>query len=547
MNAKRLTPFFFLRLPDNVIDGFRATVAFCGAALLGLAAPAATAVLFGWVVPQTDFPMLGWLVTGMLAAALAGGALEMVGGRNWLRVGGRAEQHWVPTAWARLIAMPFSWLLEAGPVESGARAQAVHEIVLRSMEWTPRLHAAVAVALANVLFLFFINSFLAIVGLLCALCAWLALIGLNQSRIQALETEFHCTETLHSEALQWIREADALRLAGAWDTVQKRAAQLMAACLAARHQTGWGDGWRAALFAGATALPGLILFAAVDQTDLDIGPFLAFFVAFGSLIGSLRIVADVWPIIAEIRAMTHRAQPLWEGMNIPPEKKQPSTALLGGLSMEGVHFRYSPDLPPVLTDFSMQIAPGELVGLTGPSGCGKSTVLKLLTGLETPDAGRILLDQWNLTELSLESLHESIGVVWQRGAWYSGNLLRNISGESELSAEEAWHAAELAGLADDIRALPMQMQTLVAEGATNFSAGQRQQILIARALARRPRILIFDEATLSLDRCARLQLMDCLAKLPITRIVISHQVEHLSGVDRIIPLVRHESEPSRGS
>lgn len=536
MKSRRLSPLFFLRQPANARAALRATLFLCGAATLGLAFPLATYGLFGWVVPQTDFLALGWLGIGMLSAVLAGTALEWVGGRNWLCVGERAERHWVPIAWARLAAMPFRWLHDAGPVESGARAQAVHETILRAMEWLPRLQAAAVAALANVLFLFFIHRFLAIVGVLCALGAGLILMALNQRRTRALVEEFQFAETLHAEALGWMRHADAFRLAGAWESVQARAEHWMDCRLEARKKAGKGDVWRTALFIGATALPCLILFAAVDQTDLDMAPFLAFLVAFGALVGSLRILADGWPVLAEARALVHRAQPLWETPRTFREGKLITHELQGRLEMEGIHFRYSPEFREILKDFSLRIEAGEWVGLTGPPGCGKSTVIKLLAGLEFPEAGRIWWDQQDLASWDPDRLRAQMGIVWQRGDWYSGSLLRNIVGESEHALEEAWHAAETAGLADDIRALPMQMHTWVAEGAANFSAGQRQRILIARALTRRPRILFLDEATRSLDRSAHLRLMESLAKLRITCVVISSQAAGMTGADRVIQM-----------
>ena len=162
-------------------------------------------------------------------------------------------------------------------------------------------------------------------------------------------------------------------------------------------------------------------------------------------------------------------------------------------------FAYDEDSPNVLNDINFRVAAGEHVAIVGKSGCGKSTLVRLLLGFEKPKSGAIYYDGQDLAELNLASVRVQMGIVLQNGQIMSGDIFTNIIGTSSLTMEDAWAAAESAGLAEDIKKMPMGMNTVISEGSTNISGGQRQRILIARAIAARPAIVVFDEATSALD------------------------------------------------
>ena len=170
----------------------------------------------------------------------------------------------------------------------------------------------------------------------------------------------------------------------------------------------------------------------------------------------------------------------------------------------------------------------------GKSGCGKSTLVRLLLGFEQPKTGAIYYDGQSLAELSLPSVRSQMGVVLQNGQLMTGDIFTNIVGQTALTQDDAWAAAEAAGIADDIRAMPMGMQTVISEGSSNISGGQRQRIMIARALAARPAILIFDEATSALDNKAQAIVTESLDRLSVTRIVIAHRLSTIRKCDRIL-------------
>jgi len=211
--------------------------------------------------------------------------------------------------------------------------------------------------------------------------------------------------------------------------------------------------------------------------------------------------------------------------------------LSGAIEMNNVSFRYSDDMPNVLDNLSLKIRPGQYVAIVGATGCGKSTLMRLLLGFERPQKGAVYYDGRDLHSIDLKSLRQKIGVVLQNGKLFQGDIFSNITiSAPQLGLKDAWEAAEMAGMADDIRHMPMQMNTIISEGGGGISGGQRQRLMIARAIAPKPRILMFDEATSALDNVTQKTVSESLERLKCTRIVIAHRLSTIRHCDRIIVL-----------
>ena len=208
----------------------------------------------------------------------------------------------------------------------------------------------------------------------------------------------------------------------------------------------------------------------------------------------------------------------------------------GDIEFDNVVFRYEPGAPNAVENVSFRIRQGDYVAFVGPSGCGKSTLFRLLLGFEQPSAGTVFLDGHNLASLDLHAVRGRLGVVLQNGRVMAGSIYENIVGAARVDLEAAWSAASAAAIDDDIRAMPMGMHTRLAEGGVELSAGQRQRLLIARALALKPRILLFDGATSALDNRSQDQVQASLKDLGITRLVIAHRLSSIRHVDRIYAL-----------
>lgn len=219
------------------------------------------------------------------------------------------------------------------------------------------------------------------------------------------------------------------------------------------------------------------------------------------------------------------------------EDKKVVTRVSGGIELNNVSFRYNESMPWVLDNLSLKIKPGQYVAIVGKTGCGKSTLLRLLLGFETAQKGAVYYDGKNIDTLDLKSLRKKIGVVMQNGKLFHGDIFSNITIAAPwLTLGDAWEAAELADIAEDIRAMPMGMHTIIAEGSGGISGGQRQRLMIARAIAPKPKILMFDEATSALDNITQRKVSEALDGLKCTRIVIAHRLSTIRHCDRIIVL-----------
>jgi ABC-type bacteriocin/lantibiotic exporter with double-glycine peptidase domain len=222
-------------------------------------------------------------------------------------------------------------------------------------------------------------------------------------------------------------------------------------------------------------------------------------------------------------------------METSAERTDPGM-LRGSIAFAGVRFRYQPNMRAVLDGLSFRVEPSEMVAIAGHSGCGKSTMIRMLLGFEQPEEGTILFDDQDLTSLDVEAVRRQLGVVLQDGQLAPGTIRENIAGVATMSDAELWELAAIVALDEDIRAMPMGMDTVITLNGGAFSGGQRQRLLIARALANRPRILLLDEATSALDNVTQRVITDNLAQLGMTRIVIAHRLSTMVDADRIMVL-----------
>jgi len=240
---------------------------------------------------------------------------------------------------------------------------------------------------------------------------------------------------------------------------------------------------------------------------------------------------------ANIKPVLEMAEPILKAQPELGEDRKIVTRLSGQIELSNVTFRYNEQMPLVLDNLSLKIRPGQYIAVVGKTGCGKSTLMRLLLGFESPQKGAVYFDGQDIAKLDLRSLRQNIGAVMQNGRLFTGSILSNITVSAPwLGLEEAWEAAELSGVADDIRAMPMGMQTMISEGGGGISGGQRQRLLIARAIVAKPRILIFDEATSALDNITQKHVSDALDCLSSTRIIIAHRLSTIRHCDRIIVL-----------
>ncbi|MCR5788856.1 MAG: NHLP bacteriocin export ABC transporter permease/ATPase subunit [Lachnospiraceae bacterium] len=281
----------------------------------------------------------------------------------------------------------------------------------------------------------------------------------------------------------------------------------------------------------------IIMYHAALTTHVSVAEYYAFNTAYGMVSGAFMALSGMALSAANIRPIFEMAQPLLKTEPEMSEDKEILTSISGGVEISNLSFRYDEGSPMILDNISVKIKPGQYVAIVGKTGCGKSTLVRLLLGFEKPVRGGIYFDGRDLSAIDLKSLRKHIGVVTQNGKLFAGDIFSNIVVSAPaLSLEEAWNAARIAGIDEDIRNMPMGMHTLISEGGGGISGGQKQRIMIARAVAPKPRLLIFDEATSALDNITQRKISEALDDMKCTRLVIAHRLSTIRQCDRILVL-----------
>ncbi|HEV2147866.1 MAG TPA: NHLP bacteriocin export ABC transporter permease/ATPase subunit [Longimicrobiaceae bacterium] len=507
------------------------------AAALGLLPPLGIGMLFSTVIPGAERHQLLQLTLVLLVAALATAGFAAVRGTALLRIEARVGATLQAAVWDRLLSLPLPFFRGYAAGELAVRAMGIEEIrrTLSGAVVTALLGGAFS--LGNFALLFHYDPALAalaavMVAVALAVCV---AVGWLQLRRQRAVLRLHSRTS--GTVLQLLGGISKLRMAGAevqafglWARLfsEQRREQLRARAL---------GNWLGLFSAVCPVVCTLALFAlstrATGEPAMGTGAFLGFMAAFNiclaaalssgtALIGALAAV----PLYEQASPILHAEPEVHSGKHDPGE-------LSGAVELQHVTFRYRADGPPVLRDVSLRVRPGEFVAFVGPSGSGKSTLLRLLLGFETPEAGSVSYDEQDLAGLDVQAVRRQLGTVLQDGTLLSGSIFDNIVGSVAASHDEAWEAARLAGLEEDVRKMPMGLHTHVSDGGGTFSGGQRQRLMIARALLNRPRILLLDEATSALDNRTQSVVAESLAGLKATRIVVAHRLSTVMGADRI--------------
>ncbi|NWJ47239.1 MAG: NHLP bacteriocin export ABC transporter permease/ATPase subunit [Chloroflexi bacterium] len=511
-----------------------------GVGLLALFIPAITGFLFDTVTPTGNRSLLFQVVVGLIVVTLASVAFQFTRGIAILRFETRLELSTQAALWDKLLELPTSFFRKYTVGDLAVRAMGL-DVILQLVGGN-----VITAVLGSVFSIFsFFQLFAYDAGLAFVALGLIALTLLAVIIFSLWELRFQRTLTelqgkVSGLVLQLITGIAKLRVAGAetrafgvWArefTKQRRIAYK------ARTVSNYQQVFNSIL----PIITSAVIFAAVDsfkkQGTLTTGSFLAFVAAFGqfqaamiTMVAAFTSVLQAIPLYERIRVILDAEPEVQSGKINPGE-------LNGDIELNHVSFRYSPETPYILNDVSLHIRAGQFIAIVGPSGSGKSTIFRLLLGFEKPESGSILFDNQDLSELDLSAVRRRTGVVMQNGKLMPGDILSNIIGSSPFTVEEAWEAARMAGLEDDIKQMPMGMFTLISEGGSTLSGGQRQRLMIARSIIGKPRILLFDEATSALDNQTQAIVSRSLENLQATRIVIAHRLSTIINADCIYVL-----------
>ncbi|MXW94097.1 MAG: ATP-binding cassette domain-containing protein [Acidimicrobiaceae bacterium] len=522
-------------------DAARFAATGVGLGLLSQVPALALGALAGWVLPFGARDVAMHLIIAMALFSAVSLVLGVFSGAMLMRLQGRSSARVSAAAWARLLSLPSSFFRSTVAGELAQRMASLQTLRDQLSAVVIRASMSLIFVLPTLGILLLYDVRLAVISLGVGIVSVGAVVVLGLWQLRPQRELHDASRRLGGQLLQIIGGVAKVRSSGAEAAVF--------AC--------WADAYRDAGVAGisvsrlnehlvalSSSLPALagavLIAAALGSGDTDVGTFLVVYAAsmtvlaavteFGSAIGSLTAVLPSY----------EQAKPI---LNEVPEQGPAGAGgaeqatLRGEVRIDRASFRYDDDGPLVLDDVSLHASPGEFVAIVGASGSGKSTLLRLILGLEAPSSGTVSFDGRDLRSLDRQHVRRQIGTVPQDSGLQPGSLLENIVGVvGEPALDDAWRAARLAGLDADIEAMPMQMLTPVSDQATTFSGGQVQRVRIAAALARNPRIVVFDEATSWLDAESQSIVMRGVETLAATRIVVAHRLSTIRMADRVYML-----------
>ncbi|MGF1494828.1 MAG: NHLP bacteriocin export ABC transporter permease/ATPase subunit [Microcoleaceae cyanobacterium] len=505
---------------------------------------------FGWIVdyaiPNADRGLLGQIGLGLFAISFGVAMFQLAQNITILRIRTRGISITQAAVWDRLLKLPVSRLRSYTTGELYDRVSSVSQMGDQLQSTTLQLLFSSSLSLLSLIILLIYSPLLASI----AVVVITMVLGVTTFTIFALRPQAENQQNLQASTLgltfQLTKAIPKLRIAFAEERAfnfwMRQYYQQLGFIL---NQQILRD--RVTLLSSLMPTIGLIAIfgfgvpmvqsaSPLEPGELSIGRFLAFYMTFGLLISGVVSLSHTLLEGMSVIALWRQVKPL---LKIQPEihayQSDPGQ-LLGYLKLDQVSFRYDPNRALVLNRVTLEVQPKKMVGIVGTPGSGKSTLVRLLLGFESPESGAIYYDGQDLSRLNYAAVRRQLGVVLQQGKIYRGTILENISGRTLASMDEVWEAAAVAGLVDEIQRSPMGMHTMIAEGGINLSGGQRQQLLIARALVTQPAVLILDEAMNSLDYQRRTTLMQYLEQLEVTRIIISRDPENLRHADQIYVL-----------
>ena len=520
-----------------------------GVSLMNLLIPIVLGKIISVAVPRNSTEALIGLILVIMCAALGRFVFELTRNFTLLRLGGELDRNLLPAIWDRTVRLPTSFFrrYEVGDLTDRIMGvdqarQLLGETILISGLFA--MFAIVNLIVVAVSVPALILPALAVIIVVLIVCVFALRLAQKFNRAAAA-----AQGDRDALALQLIQGVAKIRVAGATATMFRRWADLMSRTQRAQMQAAMRTDVTA-VAAGSLSLAAsaaVYLVAMLKGDSIDIASFAVFATALGMATAAAASVVAVMGQMGMAWVLIDRAEPI---LTTPGEDDQGGRALdvTGEITFTDLHFRYAPELPLVLDGFSLSIPAGSFTALVGASGCGKSTVLRCLLGFEQPERGSVRLDGAPLGELDLAYVRRQFGVVMQKFSLMGGSILDNIVGGRDMTIDDAWAAAEEVGLADFIRDLPMGMHTMLMDGAGTLSGGQVQRLLLARAVAGRPRLIILDEATSALDNPTQEIVTESLARMSATRLVIAHRLSTVRDADqiavvdagRVVELGRHE-------
>lgn len=504
---------------------------------IGMILPRLNALLFSDVLASGSVRMLLGIAIYMVCASLSALVIGVVKSFVTARINTKLNLSVEAASMMRVLTLPVAFFKQYNTGELSSRVSYMNSLANQLVNMALSTGLTSLFSLAYISQIFIYAPALVVPALLMTLltvavttATMLLQVSVSKRQMKLAAKESGITHALIT-GIQKIRLAGAeKRMFARWGTAYSESAALSYNPPIFLKMSG--------VISMAISLIGtMVLYYAAVNSGVSVSQYYAFNSAYGMVSGAFMALAGIATSVAQIRPILEMVKPIMETVPEIDESKAMVTRLSGGVELNNVSFRYREDMPLILDNLSLKIRPGQYVAIVGKTGCGKSTLMRILLGFEQPQKGAVYYDGRDLKALDPKSLRRRIGTVMQDGRLFMGDIFSNITISAPwLTLKEAWEAAEIAGFAEDIHAMPMGMNTLISEGQGGISGGQRQRLMIARAVAPKPRILMFDEATSALDNVTQKQVSEALDKMKCTRIVIAHRLSTIRQCDRIIVL-----------
>ena len=505
--------------------------------LIGLLSPRLNNLLMGTIVESESMRLLFGITIFMVCVTVSSLLIRAVKTLIMTRINTKMDLSVQAATMMRVLSLPADFFKQYSAGELSSRAQYIQSLCSMLVSTVLNTGLTSVFSLIYISQIFKYAPALVIPALLIILATILfsLITTFYQMKYSKKQMEIAAEESGMSYAL--ITGVQKIKLSGAEKRAYARWSKLYAKQVELAYNPPMFLRANAA-FSSIISLTGvLIMYFMAVQSGVSVADYYAFNTAYGMVSGAFMSLAGIATTIARFKPILDMAKPIMDAVPEVSEGKLVIERLSGGIELNNVFFRYSENMPLVINNLSLKIRSGQYVAIVGATGCGKSTLMRIMLGFEKPQKGAVYYDGKDLNSIDLKSLRRKIGVVMQNGKLFQGDIFSNITiSAPQLSMDEAWEAAEMAGIAEDIRRMPMGMHTIISEGSGGISGGQRQRLMIARAIAPKPKILMFDEATSALDNLTQKIVSDSLDKLKCTRIVIAHRLSTIRHCDRIIYL-----------
>lgn len=505
--------------------------------LIGLLGPYVNKLIFGVVIPAGTVTLLLPIAFLLLSVSISSTLINIFSGIISDRIASKTTLGVQASSMMRLLSLPASFFRANSSGELSARLSAISAACQALADALLKSGFTSLFSLIYIVQIFAYAPSLVIPALIILAISAIFSIASIFAQMKNTKRQMEASSKESGLVFSLISGVQKIKLTGSEKRAFANWAHVYAKAARFSFRPPWFLRVNAAISVAIGLFGTLVIYAVAGFTGVSVSDYMAFTVSYGLVMGAFTAISATFATIATIRPSLDLAQPLLETLPETAEDKTIVTGLMGGIELNNVSFRYNEDMPPVINNLSCKIRSGEYVAVVGTTGCGKSTLIRLLLGFEQPERGGIFFDGVDTGTVDLKSLRRKIGTVMQDGKLFNGDVFSNIIISSpEATLDDAWRAAEIADIAEDIRAMPMGMHTLISEGGGGVSGGQRQRLLIARAVVSKPRVLIFDEATSALDNITQRKVSEALDALKCTRIVVAHRLSTICNCDRIIVL-----------